>query len=192
MRNETPPLAPYLRSDAQARILTLLLLHPAQSRSLTDIGRLTGVLPAVVHREVSRLVEAGVLLDQRVGRTRLVRADTSYRLIAPLTEILTATYGPPAVLASLLRGTPGVEEGHLVGSWAARHAGEPGAEPGDVDVVVVGDAARTTLNEIAAEAERRLGVPVGISRVSRAAWDTGAEPFVQTVRSRPRLRLELT
>jgi predicted nucleotidyltransferase len=133
-----------------------------------------------------------VLLDQRVGRTRLVRADPSYRLLAPLTEILTATYGPPAVLAALLRGVPGVEQAHLIGSWAARHAGEPGPEPGDVDVLVVGDVPRSALHPVAAEAERVLHLPVGISRVSRSAWDADAEPFVRTVRSRPLLTLDLT
>lgn len=191
MRTPSPALAPYLRSDAQARILALLLLQRGRQYTLADISRETGVLPAVVHREVSRLVDGGVLADVRNGRNRLVRADGDYRLLKPLTTILAATYGPVPVLTSLLRDVPGVKSAYIFGSWAARHRGEPGPPPNDVDVLVVGEASRMRLNDIAGEAEQQLGVPVTITRLAPDVWTSGSEPFVRTVRQRQLVELEV-
>ncbi|MFC8191648.1 hypothetical protein ACFUMH_08295 [Cellulomonas sp. NPDC057328] len=192
MRMPPPALAPYLRSHTQATVLALLLLQPEKQFTLADIARLTGEQPTVVHREVSRLVEAGVLGDTRVGRARLVHANPDYRLRRPLTEIIAATYGPPAVLQSLLSAVPEVEEAYVYGSWAARFTGVPGDQPGDVDVLVIGDVPRVRLNDVAAEAEDALRVPVTIHRLRRSAWLSDEDPFVRTVRERPLLRLELS
>src|SRR5659263_605570 len=155
MRMNAPPLAPFLRSNTQGEILALLLLDPDDAFSLVDVARAVDAPPAVVHKEVSRLVEAGVLRDSRQGRSRLVRANPEYRLLRPLTDLIAGTYGPVPVVADVLHGTPGIEAAYIYGSWAARHDGESGTQPRDLDVLVVGTAARVDLNEAAAAAEER-------------------------------------
>ena len=98
-----------------------------------------GAPHAVVHKEVSRLVDAGILVDSRRGRSRFVRANPDYRLLRPLTELVAGTYGPVPVITELVRSEcSGVEEAYIYGSWAARYDGDPGATPADVDVLVVG------------------------------------------------------
>ena len=48
----------------------------------------------------------------------------------------------------------------IFGSWAARHAGEAGAVPHDVDVFVVGEGVvRVDVYEAADRAQERLGFP---------------------------------
>jgi DNA-binding transcriptional ArsR family regulator len=192
MRTESPPLAPFLRSQTQARLLAELLLRPGRSRSVTELAKITGAPQSVVSKEVARLVKAQVLADQRVGRTRLVRANTDYRLAEPLTQILAATFGPEPVVARLLADVAGIDQAFIYGSWAARYTGTPGRAPGDVDVLVVGTADRAALNEAAATAERELGLPVQIKKVSRAAWEDATEPFVRTVQDRPLVPLDLS
>ena len=60
--------------------------------------------------------------------------------LAPaLTELLTLTYGPATLLPRLLRAVRGIERAYLVGPWAARRGGEPGAFPHRIDVVLVGE-----------------------------------------------------
>lgn len=186
MRTSSPLLAPYLRSDAQAELLAVLLGRPDQAHSIAELARLTGVPRSVAHKEVSRLVTGGVLVDQRVGRARLVRANPDYRLIEPLTQIITSTHGPVFILTSLLDGIPGIEQAYIYGSWAARHLGHGGPPPGDIDVLVVGDhIPRAELNEAAAAAEEKLRMPVDIVKVTPKAWAEGREPFIQTVHARP-------
>lgn len=184
-------MAPFLRSAVQGEILALLLLRPETSLSIADIVRETGGTPTVVHTEVSRLVESGVLTDTRVGRARLVRANPDYPLLRPLTEIVAATFGPVPVLGAALTGVAGIREAYVYGSWAARAAGEPGPLPRDVDVLVVGDADRAALNEAAAAAEETLRVPVSITKVAASSWAEATEPFLRTVRSRPMVRLDV-
>lgn len=68
-------LTPFVRSDAVGAILAESLSHPDREFSLAELGRRTGVSSPVVHREVGRLVESGILRDRHEGRNRLVRAD---------------------------------------------------------------------------------------------------------------------
>ena len=191
MRTEGPALAPYLRSQTQGRLLAELVLRPGVSRSVTELAQIVQAPQSVISKEVARLVRAQVLTDQRVGRTRLVRANPEYRLLEPLAQILAATFGPEPVMARLLSGITGIVEAFLYGSWAARFTGVAGRAPGDVDVLVVGTPDRAALNEAVAAAERELGLPVQITRVSPAAWEQADEPFVQTVQSRPLVPLRL-
>jgi hypothetical protein len=158
---------------------------------VTDLAKTVDAPQSVVSKEVARLVEAQVLTDERVGRTRLVRANRAYRLFLPLAQILAATFGPEPVMTRLLRGIVGIDEAFIYGSWAARFSGTPGSAPGDVDVLVVGTADRAELNEAAAAAEQELGLPVQVVRVSADAWEQQSQPFIQTVRARPLLPLTL-
>jgi len=186
-----PPLAPFLRSNTQGAILALLLLDPDDAFSLVDVARAVDAPPAVVHKEVSRLVDAGVLRDSRQGRSRLVRANPDYRLLRPLTELIAGTYGPVPILSRELTDIRGIDAAYIYGSWAALHEGGAAGQPRDIDVLVVGDAARSALNEAAAAAEGRLHTPVNITKVSTEAWASSDDPFLVTVRSRPMVRLEL-
>ncbi|MCL2092403.1 MAG: hypothetical protein FWH11_14580 [Micrococcales bacterium] len=136
-------------------------------------------------------MRAQVLTDERVGRTRLVRANPEYRLMEPLAQILAATFGPEPVMARLLSGIPGIEEAFLYGSWAARFTGVTGRAPGDVDVLVIGTPDRAALNEAVAAAERELDLPVQITRVSSAAWEQADDPFVRTAQAKPLVPLRL-
>ena len=185
MKVEAPALAPLLRSNAQGDILALILLKPDDEFSLADIGRAVDALPATVHREVSRLVDATALLDRFVGRSRLVRANPQYELLAPLSELILLTYGPKALLPGILRQVSGIDQAYVYGSWAARYEGESGPPPRDVDVILIGSPSRADMLEATREAERVLRREVNLTRVSAADWDARATPFIETVRSRP-------
>jgi len=179
-------LTPFVRSDAIGALLAETLGHPDAEFTLAELGRLTGVSAPVVHREVSRLVDAAVLRDRVEGRNRLVRANPDHPLYGPMREIIAATYGPVPVLRAAFDGVEGVAKVYIYGSWAARRSGEPGESPNDVDVLVVGDVPRRRLSEIASAASDDLAVPVNITRASYEDWEAAEpSPFLRTVRSRP-------
>lgn len=175
-----------MRSDVVGAILAESLGHPDREFSLAELGRRTGVSGPVVHREVGRLVESGILRDRYEGRNRLVRADVEHLLFRPMREIIDATYGPVPVLREQFDGVEGAERVLIYGSWAARRAGEAGAFPNDIDVLVLGSSPRRVLTTIASEASERLDVPVNITRLSLDEWEASEPtPFVATLRSRP-------
>ncbi len=190
----SPTLLPLLRSQLQGELLAVVLLHPEREFSLVDLARKAGASHTAVLREVNRLVAAGILSDQRVGRTRVVSARTNTPLARPLTDLIAVSFGPLPLLTDALSGVAGLERAYIYGSWAARYKGEPGPPPGDIDVLVVGVPDPDELFDIAESVGRRLLREVNVHRVPPSAWATAAtdDPFLKSVRERPLVELDLT
>jgi DNA-binding transcriptional ArsR family regulator len=191
-RKAAPSLLPILRSQQQGEILALLLGDPDLELSLTEISERTGAPHPSVYREVERAERAGLVTTRKVGNTRLVRANTTSPYYSGLAEVLTRAFGVPAVLAEALNGLAGITAVYIYGSWAARHAGQPGQRPvGDIDVLVLGEPDRDQLYNALSAAEGRLGRSVEAT-IRDAAWlESGTGAFHDTVASRPMLRLDL-
>ncbi len=150
-----------------------------------------GVAVPSAHREVDRLVESGMIAERRAGRTRLLRIDLSYRYLEPLTRILAGAYGPVQVVRDELAEVPGVVEAAIFGSYAARYTGQPGTDPHDLDVLVVGDPPGRALRRAAARMEDLLHRPVQVTTVTRAEWADGDSGFLRDIRSKPMLPVDL-
>lgn len=192
MKQPPSVLLPLLRSPFQGELLAWLFLHPGEEYSLVELARRFDVSASTVTREVDRLAAAGLLVERRTGNLRMIRADTDVVVARPLTELLALTYGPVAVLGEGLSDVAAVEEAYIYGSWAARYSGVPGRAPKDVDVLVVGAADEDELYDVARAAERQLGREVNIRRLSRDDWESSVgDPFLETVRSRPLVRLKI-
>ena len=73
MRAKPPMLAPVFGSETQARLLSSILLG-GDELSLTELAEQTGTPYATAHREVARLLDAGILAERTAGRTRLLSA----------------------------------------------------------------------------------------------------------------------
>jgi DNA-binding transcriptional ArsR family regulator len=191
-RRPAPSLLPILRSEQQGEILALLLGDPDLELSLTEISARTGAPHPSVYREIERAEQAGLVTTRKVGNTRLVRANTASPYYGGLSEVLTRAFGVPAVLAEVLTAVEGISAAYIYGSWAARHAGQPGQRPvGDIDVLVLGDPDRDQLYNALSAAEPRLGRSVEVT-IRDAAWlESGTGGFHDTVVSRPMLRLDL-
>jgi len=190
MTRNASVLAPVLRSETQARLLAAVLLHPDREASIADLARETGSDPGNLHAEVERLVQAGILKDRRAGRTRLLRAGTS-ALIGPLTNLLLLGYGPKTVVETALRGTSGIEQAFIGGSWAARYEGQPGAFPNDVDVIVVGKPDRDDVTEAVVEALRAIGHDGQVIFRTPSAWRDPKDAFTRTAKARPLVELTI-
>lgn len=184
-------LLPILRGETQARLLAALLLNPEREASISDLAKEIGTNSGNVHGEVERLVDAGILADRRVGRTRLVRDAVSV-YSKPLAELLTLAYGPKVLLEHALSGVPGVESAYLFGSWAARYAGQQGPAPNDIDLLVIGNPDRDDVHEIATGVAAQLRREIQVVFRSPKAWKTHSDGFASTVRSRPLVPLDLS
>lgn len=191
MKTSAPALVPFLRSEAQARLLAAVLLEPGREISLTELATLMDVTPSSAHREVERLLAAGILLERRVGRTRLLSADATYRYAGPLASILASAYGPAGVIRDELAGLAGIVEAAIFGSYAARWSGHPGADPRDIDVLVVGAPPGRDLRRAAARMEDTLGRPVQITTVPPEEWAEADSGFLRDVRSKPLIPIDL-
>jgi DNA-binding transcriptional ArsR family regulator len=192
MRSAPSALLPILRSQVAGDLLALLYLHPEGEYSLTEAASVIGAGLPTLHYEVKKLAEGGLINTRKRGNLRLIRAVTDSPLSRPLTDLLAVTYGPLPVLTDLLADVGEIIEAHIYGSWAARYQGEPGPPPRDVDVLVVGTADLDDLDRVAEQAQRTLHRPVNIRRVRPDTWHDAdpADPFLQSVKSRPLVRVE--
>jgi DNA-binding transcriptional ArsR family regulator len=179
---------PIFRSQHQAELLTLLLLHPDADYTATELAARLNVPLTTLHREINRLEAAGLITSRAVGRSRLLRADTDSRLTRPLTDLLLATFGPRPVVAEEFANL-GAALVLIFGSWAARYHGQPGPPPHDVDVLLVGDINRDAAYDAAQRAEARLGYPVNPTIVSANRWTAAADPLIRTIKTNPTLTI---
>lgn len=191
MRTPAPTLLPLLRSQTQAQILALLYLNPEREFSLGELASLADVSVQSAHKEVNRLTSTGFTTDRKMGTSRLVRANTSSPVARPLTDLLALTYGPVPVLSRELAPVVGIEQAYIYGSWAARFAGETGAAPHDIDVLVVGHPDLDELDAAARRAEKSLLREVNIQRVRPNTWRANEDAFVRTLHERPLIPIKL-
>lgn len=191
-KTATPPLLPIFRSRQQAELLALLLGDPDLEIGLTDLASTLDVAYPSAHREVERAEAAGLLLTRRVGRTRLVRANSASPYFDGLRQILMRAFGPPTVLADALAGVAGVEEAYLFGSWAARYQGVNGDRPvGDIDLLVLGEPDRDELYARIDRASEQLARQVQVT-IRNPGWLADGEgTFHDTVVNRPIVAIPL-
>jgi len=190
MTRKSSVLAPVLRSETQARLLAAVLLQPDREASIADLARETGSDPGNLHSEVERLVQAGILADRRVGRTRLLRAGDS-ALVGPLADLLLLGYGPKTAVEDALTDTPDIEQAFIGGSWAARYHGQAGAFLHDVDVIVVGKPNRDDVTEAVIEALRAVGHDGQVIFRSPTAWREAKDTFTRTAKDSPLVELTI-
>ena len=177
MRSDPPPLLPILRSRTQAGVLTVLLLNPDLELTQTELARRVGASLSSVVDEVRRLGQAGLLSSRVLGRARLVRVGSG-PLVEVLAEVMLRAFGPLQIIAEEFGAAAAeldavVAELAIFGSWAARYRGEPGAEPADLDVLVVvtsGGLDRGPLYAAADRAQERLDRPVNPTVITTDRW----------------------
>lgn len=184
MKVAASSLAPILRSDTQGRLLARLLADPEARYNLSELVEWTGSSMPTVQREVQRAEDAGIVTTEKVGPARLVQANPDHPLFGAISEIVLATYGPPAVIAAEFADLD-ADAVLLFGSWVARYLGEAGRAPNDIDVLVVGPSDRDDVDGAAERAERIIGLPVQATVRSRTQWRAADDPFLQDVRRRP-------
>jgi DNA-binding transcriptional ArsR family regulator len=184
MRSDLPALLPILRSPNLGRLLAWLLLHPDAEYSISELSRIISAKVTTVQRDVGHLVEARLVTTRTVGRNRMTRANKDHPVFEPLSRVMESTFGPAPVVAEAFAG---VEANAVLifGSWAARYHGQPGPPANDIDVLVIGEPARSAVYDAADAAQDRIGLPVNPVLRTTAQWQAGEDKLVAQIRRSP-------
>lgn len=190
-RTAPPRLLPIFRSDGQGRLLARVYLEPDRPAPISAIARELGLDPGGLTREADRLERAGLVRSHRVGRQRLLRPNRDSPYFDDLHGLLMTAFGPAPVIARALADVPRIDAAFIYGSWAARHAGEPGPDPADIDVMIVGTPSRAAVARALGPLAERLGREVNETIVSAERWRNADEAFIRQVKQGSLVPLEL-
>lgn len=129
-------LAELLFKEYRRRVLSLLLLHPDKSYHVREIARLTGTLAGTLHKELSKLAEAGLLQKVEQGNQVLYQANRQSLIYEELASILRKTSGIADVLAAALE--PQLQKIDFALIYGSVANGKMTIES-DIDLLIVGD-----------------------------------------------------
>jgi DNA-binding Lrp family transcriptional regulator len=95
-------LSDVLFSEYRKRILGLLLLNPEQSYYVRELARITNISPETLHKELSKLSEAGILQSKKLGNQQHNSANLQCPIFEELASIFRKTSGLTDVIVAAL------------------------------------------------------------------------------------------
>ena len=93
-------------SDSQSRVYHWLFGQPERVYHLSELRRLTGLGSASLQREINRLVDAGLVREQRVGNLRQFQAQADSPVFTELVALTRKTLGVVPLLQQALAPLP--------------------------------------------------------------------------------------
>lgn len=190
MKTSFPSLMPILRSDVQGRMLAVLFVNKDKEFSVSDLASKAQTSLPTALREIRRLEAVRFVTVRPSGNMQLVQINQDHPLFGSMSEIVLYSFGPLEVLRGLVAELSGLDHAYIYGSWAARYQGVQGVDPGDIDVLLVGEFDRSAAHKIALEATELIGKEVAVNNLSAEEWNQAESGFVQTLKSRPMVSLK--
>jgi predicted nucleotidyltransferase len=129
-------LAELMFTEYRRKVLGMLLLHPDKAYHVREIARLTGTIAGTLHKELSKLAEAEILLKRSVGNQVLYQANRDGLIYHELASIARKTFGVADVLREALHGVMDQLDLAFVYGSVAKEEDRPGS---DIDLMVATD-----------------------------------------------------
>ena len=122
-------------TDSQSKVFTWLFGQPERSYHLSELRRLSGLGSASLQRELNRLVDAELVLSERVGNLRRFQANPNSPVFFELVALTRKTLGVVPLLREALRPfAHRLSEAFVYGSVAS----QADTASSDVDLMLVG------------------------------------------------------
>lgn len=179
-----------LLGDYRKRVLGQLLLHPDADYHVRELARLTGTSPGSLHKDLTRLATAGLLLRKAQGNQVRYQANRQCPVYPELAGLLRKTTGAAEVLAQAL--APLQPTLALIYGSVARGT-EVAAS--DVDVLVVTQNGFGEVVRALHAAQTTLGReinPVVYTPAELQGHVAAQEPFVLSLLAGPHILLKGT
>jgi predicted nucleotidyltransferase len=157
----------FLLPPSRQRVLSLLLLHPDARYHVREIARLTHTAAGSLHRELSKLAKAQVLLRETSGNQVYYQANIHFPLFNELASILRKTSGIEDVLANALAPlSKKIEIAFIFGSIAQ------GTEnmDSDVDILIIGTIGFADAVTALYPAQNTIGREINPKIYQKAEW----------------------
>lgn len=177
----------FLFSEYRRRVLGLLLLHPEERYHVREIARLTNTTAGTLHRELSKLAKANLLLRELSGNQVYYQANRNFPIYKELTSILKKTSGLVDVLFDALAALADKIEVAFVFGSVAKGTENLGS---DIDVLVIGNIDFSDIVTALYSAQESLGREINPKLYSKKEWLSllqKQEPFIQEILNHSKL-----
>jgi predicted nucleotidyltransferase len=161
-------IASALFTPVQQRVLGILFGQPERAFQSAELIRLAGSGTGAVHRQLQRLVEAGLVAVSRAGNQKYYKAQKDSSVYPELHGLIVKTVGIVEPLRDVLAPIADrIDLAFVFGSVAkgTEHGGS------DLDLLIVTDAlAYADIYAALEAAERKLGRTINPIVFTRAEW----------------------
>jgi predicted nucleotidyltransferase len=123
-----------LFTQPQSKVLEWVFGQPERWYHIQELIRLTSLASASLQREIKRLHMAGLVVEERIGNLRRVRANPDSPVFADLANLVRKTLGAVPAIADALRPLVSRLQVALVFGSVAKGTDHAGS---DVDVLLV-------------------------------------------------------
>jgi predicted nucleotidyltransferase len=176
-----------LFNSYRRRVLGLLLLRPDESFHVREIARLTGTAAGTLHKELSKLAEAGILVAERRANQLVYMANRASPIYDELASIMRKTSGLTDVIANALAScAASIDVAFVFGSVARAQE----TAHSDIDVMIIGE---TNFAEVVRQlypAQATLGREINPKVMSAKEWRASVERkdgFVLGLMDKPKI-----
>lgn len=169
--------------EYRRRVLGLLLLHPENHYHVREIARLTNTTPGTLHRELTKLAKAEVLIREVSGN----QANRSFSIFDELASILRKTSGLVDVLTNALIPFADKITVALVFGSVGRGTESAGS---DVDLLIIGEIDFVTLVKALYPTQEIIGREINPKVYHKDEWKKlvhKKDPFAQEILNNPKL-----
>lgn len=186
--NSAGSLADALFTPVQQRVLRFLFGQPDRRFQSAELIRLVRGGVGAVHRQLSRLEDAGLVEVSRVGNQKHYRARRESPVFAELSGLVAKTVGAVEPLRDALSAKANSIHAAFVFGSLAKGSDNAGS---DIDLMVISDELRyPDVFEVLQEAERCLARPINPTVLSVSEWRAKSareDSFAARVAAQPKL-----
>ncbi|MCU7813780.1 MAG: nucleotidyltransferase domain-containing protein [Candidatus Thiodiazotropha sp. (ex Rostrolucina anterorostrata)] len=182
-------LADIMFKEYRRRVLCLLLLRPDQAYHVREIARLTGTVPGTLHKELSKLAQAGVLKKSSRGNQVSYQANRDCLIFEELSSILRKTSGVADILVNALAcQKDNIDAALVFGSIASGKA----TSDSDIDLLIVGNVSFSEAVKALYPAQDVLGREINPKLYNTAEWQSARKEnsaFIREILEKPTIRI---
>lgn len=177
-----------LRSQVTRKILSLFFLNPEETLYVNELSRRLGLDKRNLVKKLRELEREGILRSERRGNLRLFGANPKFPLYQEYRKIIMKTIGVEEQLKDMMRGTPGVKEAYIYGSYAQ----DAMSVHSDLDLLVVGDHEIKALQQKIVLLQREIGREINSVNMNEDEFRKRVDmkdPFLSGIFQRKTIRL---
>ena len=173
-------LQDFMISRVRVKVMQLFFSHTDEMYYVREITRATKEEINAVRRELSRMMEAGVLKNEERGNRVYYYLNKKYTFYPELVRMVAKSTGIGQKLRKLKKKLGELNyvmfSGEFVNGKAARH--------GQVDVLVIGEVVLAELAQLVKEQQEKLGREINYTVLPLAEFEfrkTRRDPFIMDV-----------